>query len=510
MKNDNVLRSTALLTLSGICAKTIDFVFRAYYSRLLGGEGLGLFSLCFTLHGIMLNIATGGIGVAVSKIVSEKFVKREYGEINATMRAALTSVFVLSITVIAVVCVLSEEIATGFLKEPRCAASIRYLSPSVLFMGLSYCIKGYFYASRRILPPASSEFVEQAVKIVSITYLLGRKLPYGIEQGCEAVFAGVSLGEFSSCFYLSIFYAADRNRRRSGTKVSNIKAAMSVAKIAVPIMTTSIAASLIRSREEVLIVGSLQKSGLSHTNALGVYGEIYGMVMPLVVFPLTLLSSCFTMLVPEISRAYARQSDVRLKALVSKIYRFCTLFGFLVACVIVTYSTGLSDMVYNAPNIAEHLKIVALLCPLMFVDSVSCGILNGMGKQGALLKFSFADAISRILLICVLLPRFGTDALIFVIFASNIMTPFLTMKKVLRETKIHFRMSDWCFKHLLCAGVAYFVSDSVLMGFCLGGARGTVIAIGITAALYFVSGIAFSSTSRSDWRWLAERTFLNT
>ncbi len=505
-----MLRSTALLTLSGIGAKTIDFVFRAYYSKMLGGEGLGLFSLCFAVHGIMLNIATGGIGVAVSKIVSEKFVKREYGDINTTMRTALSLVFVLSVVVIALTTIFSQQIATEFLKEPRCAKSIVCLAPSVLFMGISYCIKGYFYASRRVLPPASSEFLEQAVKIVSITYLLGKKLPYGVEQGCEAVFMGITLGEFSSCLYLSVIYAFDCQKGVCGAKANKGEALKLIAQIAVPVMATSIATSLIRSREEVLIVSSLQKYGLSHSKALQAYGEIHGMVMPLVIFPLTLLSSCFTMLVPEISRAYARQSSARLKTLVSKIYRFCTFFGFLVACVIVIYAAELSEMVYNTADIAQHLSIVALLCPLMFVDSVSCGILNGMGKQGALLRFSFADAVSRILLVTMLLPRFGTGALIFVIIASNVLTPFLTMKKVLGEAQIHFRLSEWCVKHLVCAGIAYFVSDSMLVGLCQNGASGTILAIVLTAALYFVSGVAFSSTSRADWRWLAERAFLNT
>ncbi len=505
MNNDNVLRSTALLTLSGIGAKTIDFVFRAYYSRLLGSEGLGLFSLCFTVHGIMLNIATGGIGVAVSKIVSEKFVKREYDEINATMKAAITAVSALSTIVIVLTCIFARQIADGFLKEPGCRSSIICLAPSVLFMGISYCIKGYFYASRRVLPPASSEFLEQAVKIVSVTYLLNKKLPLGIEQGCEAVFAGISIGEFSSCLYLSVFYAFDKRRTSGKNSVQMGKAAVSVAKIAVPIMTTSIATSLIRSREEVLIVSSLQKSGLSHQNALGVYGEIHGMVMPLVIFPLTLLSSCFTMLVPEISRAYARQSSARLKTLVSKIYRFCTFFGFLVACIIVTYADELSSLVYKATGIARHLRTIALLCPLMFADSVSCGILNGMGKQGALLKFSFADAISRILLITVLLPRFGTGALIFVIAASNLLTPYLTMKTVLKTAEIHFEWSGWCFKHLVCAAISYFVADSLIKGLCPWGAEWVAAAMLVTACLYFASGVALSSTSRNDWKWLAQR-----
>ena len=39
--------------LSGFFAKTVDFVFRAYYSQRLGGEGLGILSLCFAVHGLL-------------------------------------------------------------------------------------------------------------------------------------------------------------------------------------------------------------------------------------------------------------------------------------------------------------------------------------------------------------------------------------------------------------------------------------------------------------------------
>ncbi len=510
MKNENVLRSTALLTLSGIAAKTIDFVFRAYYSRQLGSEGLGVFSLCFAVHGIMLNIATGGIGVAVSKIVSEKFAKRELGQVKATMRVAFSTVLVLSIIVIFFTGAYSKQIAELFLKEPRCRTSIICLSPSVLFMGISYCIKGYFYASRRIFPPASSEFLEQAVKITSITYFLKKMLPMGIEHGCEAVFIGISLGELSSCLYLLCFYTADQQRLRCGEKGRLKTAAALVAKIALPIMTTSMATSFLRMHEEVLIVDSLQRSGLGHKEALSVYGGIHGMIMPLVIFPLTLLSSCFTMLVPEISRAYARQSSVRLKTLVSKIYRFCTFFGFLVMCIIVTFARELSTLVYDAPQIAEHLRIIALLCPLMFVDSVSSGILNGMGKQTALLRFSFMDSTSRILLIMVLLPKYGTGALLFVIIASNMLTPYLTMKRVLRETTIHFQWSGWFLKHMVSAAITYFIADSLLVGFCQGVTLNTALIISASIVVYLCSEVALSGTSRTDFIWLARRTFLGT
>ena len=70
MKNI-VIKNALILGLSGILAKSFDFIFRAYYSRILGAEGMGLLSLGFGLHGVMLTVSTAGLGVAVSKITSE-------------------------------------------------------------------------------------------------------------------------------------------------------------------------------------------------------------------------------------------------------------------------------------------------------------------------------------------------------------------------------------------------------------------------------------------------------
>ena len=507
MNNKNVLRSTALLTMSGIAAKTIDFIFRAYYSRQLGTEGLGIFSLCFAVHGIMLNIATGGLGVAVSKIISEKYSQRRFGEIKKTMTIALTTVFSLSIAVILISCLLSTQIAEFFLKEPRAAVSLMCISPSILFMGISYCIKGYFYASRRIMPPASSEFLEQAVKIISITYLLPKMLPMGVEHGCEAVFLGFSIGEFSSCLYLSLFYAVDSRRLKAEKETKFFSLVSPMLKIALPLTLNSLLNSFLRMHEEVLIVASLQKSGLEHSAALSLYGGLHGMVMPLIVFPLTLLSSCFTMLVPEISRAYARESSIRLKTLVSRIYRFCTFFGFLVMTVIVTFSKELSVLVYNAPEISHYLKILALLTPFMFMDSVSCGILNGMGKQGTLLTYSLTDSLLRIGLILAIVSRYGIGAFVFIIITSNLFTVILTVRKVLKVSGLHFEWFGWLLKHIIPATVAWFVSGGLILNFMQGGTFEVASGMVITAFIYFATDAALSSTLRSDAAWLVGRMF---
>ena len=505
MVRQNMLRSTIWLTTSGVLVKAVDFGFRAFYSARLGSEGMGIFSLCFAVHGIMLNIATGGLGIAVSKTVSECYVAGRLDDAKKTIRIALTSVSIMSLAVIFLAVIYSGRIASGFLKEPRCRLSLICIAPSVLFMGLSYCIKGYFYATRKILIPASSEFLEQAVKLSSITFLLAKLLPRGVEYGCMAVFLGISIGEFSSCIYLLIFYTLGlrkRGNRMSGTAGPVLAPLL---KASVPIMTTSLAGSFLRMQEQVLVVSSLKKTGLLQTEALSVYGAVHGMAMPLIVFPLTLLSSCFTLLVPEISRAYSMKNRLRLQTLVSRLYRFCALFGFFVLCVFWIFGEKLSVLVYNTQEISGLLKILAVISPMMFIDSISSGILNGMGKQSRLLFFSLLDSGTRIVLIYFLMPRYGISALLLIIIFSNALTFLMTYKSVIKFSEIGVGSFGRVWRHIVTAAFTAAISVQFFSG--QGTVPETVFEILVTGGIYFALSLIFGAAKKSDFGWLLSRMF---
>lgn len=493
-----------MLTMSGVIAKTVDFIFRAYYTRALGGEGMGIFSLILAVHAIMLNISSGGMGVAVSKIVSEHYVSLGGGSVKKTMNIALSAVFAVSMIVICVTYFFSERIAAGFLKEARCRGSIILLSPSILFMGLSYCIKGYFYASRKVLRPASSEFLEQFVKITCITILLKKWLPEGVEYGCMAVALGMSLGEASSCLYLLILYLYD-SRKLSGRAESGFRLGRKIAGTALPVMCASLVTSYLRMQEEVLIVSGLEKSGLSHSAALNGYGTVYGMAMPLLIFPLTLLSSFLTLLVPEISRAKNMKSHVRLSTLTSRIYRFALVTGFFIMCIYMTFASELLMLVYNAPQLSGTLRCLAFLSPLMLFDSISCGVLNGLGKQGSILGYGIADSILRLGLIAGLIPKFGQNAILWVVWASNIFTCFLTARKAIGESGISIRVSrilSPCLSALVCGFIVHNIFNMVV-----GDITKTTVTCGIlfAAAVYFAMASVCGVIPRDDAKWLIGR-----
>ncbi len=430
MRNQ-ILKNAVILGFSGICAKGFDFAFRAYYSRSLGAEGMGLLSLGFGIHGVMLTISTAGLGVAVSKIVSGYLVKEDYGAILRSMRIAIYGVMTLSLLIILLTFIGAEWMATNILGEPRVATSLCCLAPSILFMGISYCLKGYYYARRKVKIPASSEFLEQAVKGVTITLFLQWLLPKGIGYGCTAVFLGISIGEFSSCFYLSAFFVREIRKLCVKTRQTNI--AREILRISLPAMLTSFTGSLLRMQEEVWIISALKRFGLSHSEAVSNLGMLHGMVMPMLVFPLTLMGSVTTLLIPEISRADALADRGRLRRMTKKIYSLGVVAGLGVLFVFQIFPAQISELVYHEQNIIPMVRVLSLLCPLMFLDSLSCAILNGKGNQFAMLCYSLSDSLLRLLGISVFVSRFGMTAMEGIIIFSNFFTCYLTMRKVLKR-----------------------------------------------------------------------------
>lgn len=425
------LKNALILGFSGICAKSFDFAFRAFYSVKLGAEGMGLLSLGFGMHGVMLTISTAGLGVATSKIVSEYLEKDAYTAVRQTMKIAVYGVACLSLAVILLTLLSAEQIAAKILGDIRISSGLCCLVPSILFMGISYCLKGYFYAARKAWIPAGSEFLEQAVKFISISVLLKLLLAKGISYGCAAVFAGISIGEFSSCLYLTLFFIRDAKELHKGTESKGIGTAL--LKISMPSMLSSATGSVLRMQEEVWIVYALKSFGLSHGEAISQLGIIHGMVMPMLTFPLTLAGSVTTLLVPEIARRNTLTDKTRLRRITKKVFKTGIITGLGVLVIFEAFPTQLSQILYHETAIVPAVRILALLCPVMFVDSLSCAVLNGLGRQFSLLFYNISDSLLRLALIFILVPIMGMSALLGVIILSNLYTCILTAGSVLRQ-----------------------------------------------------------------------------
>ena len=72
MKSKNIfVKSTLILILGGIITKILGFIIRIIYTRIVGAEVIGLYSLVMPTYSLLITIATLALPTTISKLVAE-------------------------------------------------------------------------------------------------------------------------------------------------------------------------------------------------------------------------------------------------------------------------------------------------------------------------------------------------------------------------------------------------------------------------------------------------------
>ena len=205
-----------------------------------------------------------------------------------------------------------------------------------------------------------------------------------------------------------------------------------ILRITIPVALTSYLRSGLNTIKQLIIPSSLQRSGMNTSNSLIAYGIVNGMAMPIIMFPVILVTSFSSLLVPEFSRYYAQQKYKKIRS-VSSILLICTLiFSIIVTIFIFVFSDELSNLIYHKTEIAKYLRILAPLIIIMYLDIVIDSILKGLDAQVSVMAINVFDCIVSIAFIYFLVPVLGFSGYIISIFISEVIDFSLSGYKLLR------------------------------------------------------------------------------
>lgn len=171
---------------------------------------------------------------------------------------------------------------------------------------------------------------------------------------------------------------------------------------------------------------------MNASNSLIAYGIVNGMAMPIIMFPVILVTSFSSLLVPEFSRYYAQQKYKKIRS-VSSILLICTLiFSIMVTIFIFVFSDEWSNLIYHKAEIAKYLRILSPLIIIMYLDIVIDSILKGLDAQVSVMVINVFDCIVSIAFIYFLVPVLGFSGYIISIFISEVIDFSLSGYKLLR------------------------------------------------------------------------------
>ena len=70
--------NTVILSIASLIMNVVGMVFSVYISNKIGTEALGIYQLIISIYTFAITLATSGISIAVTHLVSEKLALKEY------------------------------------------------------------------------------------------------------------------------------------------------------------------------------------------------------------------------------------------------------------------------------------------------------------------------------------------------------------------------------------------------------------------------------------------------
>lgn len=460
LKAGNRFISDMIITAAASAGLTVlGMLFRVYISNEVGAAGMGLYQLIYTLYLPACTVAASGINLAAVRMISDDEAKNADGSSSIMKCCFLYSLF-FGLLAALLLFFLSEPAGVYLIKNEKAALCLKILSFGLPFLAAANAVNGYFTAKRKILRTVIVQIAEDITKIaVTVTLLvLFRGQP--TETLCMTLVAGSAVGETFACAVSILFYLLEKKKKpASGNTFPSEKPSLkpfftTLFKIAIPTAISSYVRSGLSAVENMLVPYGYRKYGYSEEETLSHIGVFRGMVIPLIMFPSTLLGAAAKLLVPEISYAYAQQDMKRIERIAVKAIYSTLLFSFFIAGAFLFFAKELCFLLYKNEEAGIILMLLSALVPIMYLDGIVDAILKGINEQIAAMRYSIIDSVISVALILLLLPRLGLRGYIVVTYISCSANSFLGISRFLKVTEIKFSVYNCVIVPFLSAAAA--------------------------------------------------------
>lgn len=417
---------TMLLTGAGLICRFMGFLYRIYLSRIFDAEGMGIHGLIMPIAGLTFSLTGACFQTCISR-----FVAQQKDNEKQPFHLALSLCLPLSLFISLLLYRLAEPIACLWLAEPRCTPLLKTFSLAILPSAVNSCIKGYCYGRRKTLPPCICQIVEQLIRIGSVFLIVDALLKKNTTPPLVIMVLGMVFGEIVSLFCALLFHLTDfLLHQKEKTPSSSYVTYAAFLSMLLPLVSNRIFLNVLQSMETVAIPVTLERYGMTRSEALSIYGIFTGMVMPLLFFPTTLTGSISVMLLPSVSEYQVNGEREKIRTAIRKNITFCLILGIISIIFFFSLGPTLGVKLYDNKLAGSYIRIVSFVSPFLYLNSTLSGILQGLGKTTLLFGINVTLLIIRLFFIHLTIPLFGITAYLYLLILTQLMQFLLYIRSL--------------------------------------------------------------------------------
>jgi stage V sporulation protein B len=511
------IKGTMILLAAGIINRLLGFIPRIILPRVVGAEGVGLYQMAFPLLMLVLTLVTGGIPLAVAKLVAEAESRQDRARVTRILRLSVSFTLVFGIVAALAVLALVPTLTKVLFTDQRVGYPLLWMCPVIPIAAISSVLRGYYQGKQNMTPTAASQLAETFTRIagmLAFSYLL---LPYGIEYAAGGAMAGTLAGEIGGLAVLLLQYRRYTRQERSsqpdeppapkaaGKRYEGSKNLLSrLIQVSVPVTASRLVGSFSYFIESVLTVQSLALAGVTAAVATSQYGALQGMVMPVLFLPGVLTYSLSVSLVPTLSEANARGDLKTIHARLYQSIKLALISGAPFAVFLYVLADPICYYLYGDSEIGVMLRMLAPASLFLYCQGPLQASLQALNQPGKALVNTLIGSIIKLALIFFLAsrPQFGILGAVLAISFNMMLVTILHWNSLTRLLRFSLPSGDFLKISLLLALTGCLCKWGMNVPFIASPLLRLFFSMTISTAVYLLALPLVRLVDRNDVRRL--------
>ena len=387
--NNKFLKGTLILTVSSIVVKVIGSLNWIILSRVLGGEGIGLYQMGFPIYLMAITLSSPGMPVAISIITAEKLAQKDFLGAKRVFNVSLRLLFVTGLVFASALFFGAHWLIDNhWIRDSRAYYSIIALAPAVFFVTFLASFRGYLQGWQIMTPTAASEIVEQLMRVVTMIVFANMFMPHGLAYAAGGASMGAGVGAFCALLVLMWFYGRLKQKLKADLQQQNPLATRESARaiisrllrLALPVSMSSLMLPVVANLDLLIVPQRLEAAGFHISQATEFFGYLTGMAVPLINLATIFTAAMTISLVPAISESRALNDVFGIRAKTRTAFRVALIITC--PCFVGMYflAEKIAALIYNAPGAADAIQTMSVGILLLGLHQISTGILQGLGR----------------------------------------------------------------------------------------------------------------------------------
>ena len=424
-----IFYSALLLTLVNLLLRFAGTGFQVYLSRRIGAAGVGLLQLVMSVGSLAMVAGMAGIRTAAMYLTAEELGRSRPEQTRSVLSGCFLYSICCSVIAASLLFTFAPSIAEQWIGDSRVLGSLRLLAACIPVTCLCGVMTGYFTAAGRIGTLAAVEVAEQLLSMTVTVCTLSFWAGQDPGRACFCVILGSSTGAV-----LTLLCLISLRIRERISVAAPIPVRRRLLEAAMPLAMGDLLKSGINTAENLMVPKQLGKYPAA-SKPLADFGRVSGMVFPVIMFPACILFALAELLIPELARCSAAESRNRISYLVRRGLKIAMLYGVLFSGLIFLLAEPLCQRLYGNLEAVRYLKLYGLLVPMLYCDAITDAMIKGLGQQKICVRYNILTAAMDILLLFLLLPKYGMDGYFASFLITHLLNFILSLTRLLKISK---------------------------------------------------------------------------